>query len=84
MQISKFLSVLALGIAPLIGQATTAAAAGSFVESVARTASKGYNNVVYFADWVIYARNYQPYQLPIDKLTHVLYSFANIQEDGTV
>lgn len=32
----------------------------------------------------IYGADYQPQQLPADKLTHVLYAFADIAADGEV
>ena len=83
MKLIHLASALVTGLAPFL-QTTSAAALPNAVEHVARTTSNGYNNIVYFADWVIYGRNYQPYQLPINQLTHVLYSFANIQSDGTV
>ncbi|KAM0573071.1 Endochitinase 1 [Verticillium nonalfalfae] len=47
-------------------------------------ASQGHRNVLYVTNWGIYGANYQPDQIPADKITHINYAFANIQDDGTV
>ena len=40
--------------------------------------STGFRNVGYFTNWGIYDRNYQVKDIPAAYLTHILYSFANV------
>ncbi|KAI0864069.1 endochitinase [Xylaria cubensis] len=58
------------------------AAASPISEITERAAS--FKNLVYFTNWGIYGRNYQPAQLPVSQLNQVLYAFANFRSDGTV
>ncbi|MGA1045951.1 MAG: glycoside hydrolase family 18 protein, partial [Phycisphaerales bacterium] len=40
--------------------------------------------VAYFAEWGIYGRQYFPASMPLEKVTHINYAFANIDADGRV
>jgi chitinase len=44
----------------------------------------GYRSVAYYGNWDVYTRNFQPQQIPAERLTHLLYSFADNKPDGTV
>ncbi|KAL1867067.1 Chitinase 4 [Diaporthe australafricana] len=74
MRFNLLASVLALG--PWL-------ASSSPVAQVDKRAS-GYQNTVYFTNWGIYGRNYQPQSLPANQLSVVLYAFANLQSSGEV
>ncbi|KAG9036889.1 hypothetical protein FRB95_007734 [Tulasnella sp. JGI-2019a] len=44
----------------------------------------GYVSMAYMGNWDIYARNFFVTNLPVSRITHVLYSFANIAADGSI
>ncbi|UNI20978.1 Chitinase [Purpureocillium takamizusanense] len=79
-----------LGTAPMGNTETSQAApsattsgSSSSISHPSKTA-KALRNVLYFTNWGIYGANYQPDMLPADRVTHVLYAFAALGEDGTV
>ncbi|RSL42507.1 Chitinase 1 [Fusarium duplospermum] len=53
-------------------------------DELRRERGANYVNAVYFVNWGIYQRNFQPQDLPASSLTHVIYAFMNVQSDGTV
>ena len=40
--------------------------------------------VGYYIEWGIYGRDYQPADMPLEKITHINYAFANISDDGRI
>ncbi|MBB3110051.1 GH18 family chitinase [Paenibacillus phyllosphaerae] len=47
-------------------------------ESVQVVPGANYNNVTYYMSWAIGARQYQPSDMPVADLTHILYAFADV------
>ncbi|KAK4163357.1 glycoside hydrolase superfamily [Cladorrhinum sp. PSN259] len=79
----KTAALAALSFCTLLVQATPVPHNENHVDVDKRQTSV-YKNIVYFTNWGIYGRDYQPAQLPASKITHVLYSFANICPSGEV
>jgi chitinase len=43
-----------------------------------------YESSLYFTNWGIYGANFQPQQIPADKVSRILFAFADIASDGEV
>ncbi|KAK7052395.1 glycoside hydrolase superfamily [Favolaschia claudopus] len=46
--------------------------------------ANGKVSMAYFTNWGIYAANFQPTDIVVSTLTHILYSFADVSSSGTI
>ncbi|KAJ6436710.1 chitinase [Purpureocillium lavendulum] len=58
--------------------------ASSLCTVATASAPRPFVNSIYFVNWGIYGRNFQPSELPVDKVSHILYAFVRVEADGTV
>ncbi|KAJ5814598.1 chitinase [Penicillium riverlandense] len=77
----RFAIPFLLGLAWLTDASVIPSRRSDVVELAPRAAASGLRSVAYFVNWAIYGRNYQPQELPAERLTHVLYAFANVHGD---
>ncbi|WQF82171.1 Putative glycoside hydrolase family 18, catalytic domain, glycosyl hydrolase family 18 (GH18) active [Colletotrichum destructivum] len=48
------------------------------------TVKQGHRNILYVTNWGIYGAGYNPDDIPVEEISHVLYAFADILPNGTV
>ncbi|KAK4227015.1 glycoside hydrolase superfamily [Podospora fimiseda] len=77
----KNLALAAISFYTLLTQATPVPNNSPKVD---KRQTSPYKNIVYFTNWGIYGRDYQPSSLPVSQITHVLYAFANLRPSGEV
>ncbi|KAJ6118786.1 hypothetical protein N7471_013406 [Penicillium samsonianum] len=80
----NFVFPFLLGLAWLANASYTASLLKTNETDIVTRDVNGYRSVAYFVNWGIYARNFQPQNIPAKRLTHILYAFADAQASGEV
>ena len=72
---------------PTNGSLANSEGTGTIINDDLNTSGGGNNSPVvgaYYPEWAIYDRNYEVADIPADKLTHVFYAFAKIDNNDEV
>ena len=79
--LTRSIALLLSAIVMIVAMALPSAAGATSGDDQAASAPSASRVIGYFASWGIYARGFEVADLPADRLTHVNYAFANI-DDG--
>ncbi|KAJ6125888.1 hypothetical protein N7471_010381 [Penicillium samsonianum] len=79
-----FIFSFLLGLSWLVNASSNSSLTGTNGTDIVTRNVHRYRSVAYFVNWGVYARNFQPQNIPAERLTHVLYAFANTQASGEV
>ncbi|KAL7783593.1 chitinase [Trichoderma ceciliae] len=57
---------------------------GATFQELTEKRGQAFVNIVYYTNWSIYGRSFQPSSLPVSYISHVMYAFMNVTSNGTV
>ncbi|KAG0645801.1 Complement-fixation antigen [Hyphodiscus hymeniophilus] len=89
MKATSVLQPFVIALATSISNCSAAPTAAKSSDAIAQPADLtdtvgGYKSVAYFTAWSIFEREYNVWDAPASKLTHLIYAFAQVASNGTV